>query len=320
MWSPDGTQIAYIGPTRTSNTSGELGLDRVVVVSGDGSTPQRIVASAPRETTLVEARWAASGRIVYQVSDLYSLRSVDLTTGAVVKLGEVGLASGVEEAFTLSPDRRKVAFTALCGCKFPLINAIHVVAASGGQVRALPRPANASDYGPSFSPDGKQVTFVRTLFGKSAPKFDRNQSILVESVQGGPVRPLHVSGYLPAWSPDGRWIAFQALTGQLDVIPAAGGKPRILIPRMSRAYGDAAFSWSPGSTKLVYTNGTRIAAVDLSGMRTTFSIPGLRPDLNTPQWSPDSSSIAFTAVRKGADLDIRVYVIGADGTGLRRLA
>jgi Tol biopolymer transport system component len=320
VWSPDGTQIAYIGPTQTRDASGNLaGLNHVIAVGADGSGP-RVVATAPRDTILVETRWAAAGRFVYQVSDLFSLRSVDPATSTVARLGTVGLTAGAEEAFTLSPDGRKAAFTAPCGCKFPQIYAVHVAPASGGQARSLPRPANATDYDPSFSPDGKQVAFVRTLFGKSAPKIDRNQSILVESVQGGPVRPLHVSGYLPAWSPNGQWIAFQRFTGQLEIVPAAGGKARVLIPRMSPAYGGAAFSWSPDSTKLVYTNGTRFGTVALTGQRTTFSLSGLRPDRNTPQWSPDGGSIAFTAVKKGADLDIRVYVIGADGSGLRRLA
>ena len=54
------------------------------------------------------------------------------------------------------------------------------------------------------------------------------------------------------------------------------------------------------------------------GRGTAFSIPGLHVTANTPQWSPDDATIAFTA---GAPApDIRVYVIGADGSGLRRIA
>lgn len=47
-----------------------------------------------------------------------------------------------------------------------------------------------------------------------------------------------------------------------------------------------------------------------------FSLHGLRPGLGIPQWSPDGSSIALTA----SDLDNGVYVVHADGTGLRLLA
>ena len=60
------------------------------------------------------------------------------------------------------------------------------------------------------------------------------------------------------------------------------------------------------------------ASVALSGKGTTLPITGLRPASDTPQWSPDDGSIAFTASKQSGD--IRVYVIGADGSGLRRIA
>ena len=69
-----------------------------------------------------------------------------------------------------------------------------------------------------------------------------------------------------------------------------------------------------------FASRTKVGTVDLTGQATSFAIPGLRPDVNTPQWSPDGKTVAFSAVKKGDDLDIRVYLIGADGSGLRRLA
>ena len=100
-------------------------------------------------------------------------------------------------------------------------------------------------------------------------------------------------------------------------MPASGGKPRLL--RAALHVGDElAFSWSHDSTRLVYAIRRTLGTVDLSGKGTAFPIAGLHPAANTPQWSPDDASIAFTAVTQAPD--IRVYVIGADGSGLRRIA
>jgi Tol biopolymer transport system component len=319
-WSPDGTQIAYIGPAPNSNKSG--GLDHVVVVNADGSGAPHAVAVAPRSEALEEVRWGAGGRFLYQDSN-YTLWSDAGTRGRAAKrVGFVGPTGGVGEAFALSLDGREVAFTAPCGCRVAQGTSVHfatnLLAASGGVVRGVPRPKSTLDLDPSFSPDGKRLVFSRLHLGAGAPKWPKNQSIVVRAVRGGAVRALHVNGDWPAFAPNGRWIAFFARAG-LEVMPAAGGRARTELPFK---YGDgtASFAWSPDSTTLAYCSSTTVGTVDLAGHKTTFALPGLRPDVNTPQWSPDGKSVAFSAVKKGDDLDIRAYVVAADGTGLRRLA
>jgi Tol biopolymer transport system component len=182
----------------------------------------------------------------------------------------------------------------------------------------VPRPKNTLDLDPSFAPDGKRLVFSRLHLGVRAPKWPRNQSIVVRAASGGPVRTLHVNGDWPAFAPNGRWIAFFARAG-LEVMPAAGGHARTVLP-FKYVDGTASFAWSSDSTTLAYARSRKVGTVDLAGHNTTFAIPGLRPDLNTPQWSPDGKSIAFSAIKKGEDLDIRAYVVAADGSGLRRLA
>ena len=309
VWSPDGTELAYIGPApvlavskKTHTLTETHNLNRVLVVPVDGSSGPKAVATAPRSTTLAEVRWSAGGRFFYQVTDLFSLRSVDPATGTVTRIGTVGSTGGAGEAFTLSQDGTHVAYTAPCGCKLPQGNAVRV------DGRTLPRPAKADDEGPSFSPDASQVVF------------SRNGSIVVEPAAGGPVRALGPSGRQPVWSPDGQWVAFQGPKRQLEAIPLAGGPARTLVPARAYGSGVVSYSWSPDATALVFVTDTTLGIVDLFGAVTTYPLPGLRPGANTPQWSPDGRSIAFTAIRKTADTDVRVYVIGADGTGLRRVA
>ena len=322
VWSPDGTQIAYIGPTRNTSDSGSLGLDRVIVVNADGSgAPQTVAVASPSEA-LEEVRWAAGGRFVYQDSN-YTLWSDTGTRGrAARRVGFVGPTGGVGEAFALSRDGREVAFTAPCGCPVAQGTSVHyatnLLASSGGFVRGVPRPKSTLDSDPSFSPDGKQLVFARVRLGPGAPKWPKNQTIVARATAGGPVRSLHVNGDWPAFAPNGRWIAFFSRAG-LEIVPAAGGRTRTLLP-FKYVNGTASFSWSPDSAQLAYASRTKAGTVDLTGHATSFAIPGLRPDVNTPQWSPDGKTIAFSAVKKGDDLDIRVYLIGADGSGLRRLA
>lgn len=313
-WSRDGSLIVYVGPARLSGG----GLGGVIVMAADGSG-RRVVASGPAGSSVSEVRWAAGGRVVYQVWDEGLLRSVARGSGRVVRLGSVGLLPNPAESFVVSADGRRVAFTSPCGCELPLAYAVRVVSASGGAARTLPRPAKASDKEASFSPDGSRVVFARSFFSKPDREFESRSSLVIESARGGVVRPLHVLGEWPAWSPDGRWIAYQGANDQLDLISASGGSARALVPGFPAAEGVVAFSWSPDSTRLAYISRRKIGIVDLSGNVSTFSIPGLRPGIQTPQWSPDGASIAFTGTGLSNAYDLGVYVVGADGSGLHRL-
>jgi Tol biopolymer transport system component len=317
-WSPDGTQLAYIAPARTTNASGNLGLDHVVVVSADGSGAPHTVVTAPRDRTLDEVRWGAGGRFVYGDSN-YTLWSDTGTNGeAARRIATLGVTSGVGESFALSRDGREVAFTAPCACGVAQGTTVGVVSVPGGRPRVLVHAKNVLAEYPSFSPDGRQVIFTRIRVGGRAPGYPANSTLVVETLATRAQRDTHVFGQWAAFSPNGRWLAFFGTRG-LEVMPAAGGRPRTVLP-FHYVDGTATFSWSPGSQTLAYVTSTRVGTTDLSGRVATFAIPGLRPHLDSPEWSPDGKTIAFSAIEKGADLDLRVYLIGDDGAGLRRIA
>ena len=203
VWSSDGTQLAYIGPLRTATDFGDLVPRHVEVVRFDGSGSPHAVAAAPKGQTLVEIRWAGSGRFVYEDSN-YTLWGA-VPGKAAMRLAIVGSAA---EAFTLSRDGRYIAFTAPCECSIAHGNAVGIIAVAGGKALHLRRAPNELAYDPSFSPDGLQLVFSRLLDGKGEPKYPQNESLVVESARGGRERSLHVHGDRAAFSPDGHWIAF----------------------------------------------------------------------------------------------------------------
>jgi dipeptidyl aminopeptidase/acylaminoacyl peptidase len=110
---------------------------------------------------------------------------------------------------TLSKDGRQAAFTvtkiepdAELRSDYKYVNHIYIVPADGGaQPKELTVKESASQ--PAWSPDGKQLAFVRAVDGKP--------QVFILSLDGGePVQFTHYKygAGTPKWSPDGRSILF----------------------------------------------------------------------------------------------------------------
>lgn len=204
----------------------------------------------------------------------------------------------------LSPDWRRVAFVQQRGGVHPRGGArysdIYVMNADGSESRRLTRsPQNDGD--PVWSPDGRRVAFVRIRGGLCrspvrCPLKGRADVYVVNADGSGLRRLAHAITFAPlsgapsaglaanpAWSPDGRKIAYvdnRDGTADISVVTADGGGLRHLTR-------------TPGTDR-----------------RRSWSQDG-------PVWSPDGRQLAF-----GSDRDRKegeIYVINADGSGLRRL-
>ena len=123
---------------------------------------------------------------------------------------------------------------------------------------------------------------------------------------------------------NGALLAFTSLRGgnaALYVSNRDGGGAHRLTPAGVGAYqGDVA--WAPDGSRVVFTCGNFelcVASSDGSGAaRLTKSTwpDGWSYDFE-PAWSPDGSEIVFSRTRGGRSSGL--WVIGADGNGLRRL-
>ena len=130
------------------------------------------------------------------------------------------------------------------------------------------------------------------------------------------------------WSPDGRLIAYRDsragvnVEDEIYVVAADGSGERNLTRQPG---GDWSPAWSPDGSQIAFTSDRegelRIFVMDADGggVRRVTEIWG-----EYPAWSPDGTRIAFASYVGGTgptgDPDYDLFVIGVDGSGLRRLA
>lgn len=313
-WSPDGAQVAF-AYTGSSTY-------RIVAAPVSGAGPTRTVYAAKNLNGCCDPMlWSPAGRILFDTN--FTLRGVSPTGGRPITL-----ARNVSW-FILSPNGRTVAFDGPQG-RSP--SGIGLVAVRGGKPRPVVRPAQASDGVTGFSPDGTELVFFRSRSIDSGPT-----SFMVEHVRGGVPVPLGRSGLIgashlpagsvePQWSPDGRWIAFVHL-GKLEVVSAAGAA----TPHTVAGWVSGAFSWSPSSKLLACFCGpnrehVRLTTLNPQGTKRTVlwanrSLHYITENTgDLPRWSPDGSKLAFLARVGRGFPPIQVWVVGADGAGLKRIA
>jgi len=150
---------------------------------------------------------------------------------------------------------------------------------------------------PSFSPDGNQIAFGRSLGG--------NWEIFVCDRDGSNLRRLTHSPRIdtnPSWSPTGRELAFTS---------SRSGKPHIYLMDAEGAnlrrtsfegdYNDGA-DWNPEGTHLVYASRRQgrfqLALTDLVTLETKVLTSG-SDSYETPSFSPDGRKIAFSSNLNG---------------------
>ncbi len=120
-------------------------------------------------------------------------------------------------------------------------------------------------------------------------------------------------------------IAYLATKAKIYFIDAEGTTPRQLLLSGSSM---ETFNWSPDARFIAFSAGPWVGGGQLvqSKIRisradgTLFrSLPlGPLTSAEAPTWSPDGTQLAFTGFNRSADT-LGIYVIKADGTGLRRL-
>jgi TolB protein len=151
-----------------------------------------------------------------------------------------------------------------------------------GLVRITDTPA--LDASPAWSPDGRQLLFVR------------DGGFMVMNADGSDVRSLGVGGRNPTWSPDGNRIAFDGFGGNIWVMNADGSDLRKVTDSTEPAWSYGP-TWSPDSRRIAFAHAPnddwpfQIYVINADGtgmMHLGPDLPGqgLVSASYSPAWSP----------------------------------
>jgi Tol biopolymer transport system component len=245
---------------------------------------------------------------------------------------------GSEWTPALSPDGEQVAFSwdgesSAAGVTPDADIWIKLVGGSEAR-RVTTGPAN--DIFPSWSPDGRQIAFLRsttryTWPGTSSPQM--NGRIHLVSPLGGADRRLSdfpAAFSQLAWSPDGRYLAARRAvleddpreTGGLYLVPVSGGEPRAITKPPQPAF-DNYPAFSPDGRRLAYAScgdhRNPIPPCDVSVVDLDVDFRPQAPPRRLPRrqkgmiiglvWTRDGRSLVYSA---GAGAD-QLWRVGADG-------
>ncbi len=282
VWSPDGRWIAF---SRLANQVYSIHL-----IAADGGREEK------RDAEKVVATSAAFTLTSNSTAER------ELTTGGVVpRHGELDW----------SPDGRSIAFAGASG--------IYLLSLKDSIVRRVTSPpAMAEDWGPSFSPDGQKIIFVRNR------QIGAPDEIWVAPAAGGEgVRIVSERGRIsgpPQWSFDGRDVIFSSnRTGHpaLWRVSLDAPGPAVEI----RAAGAPA--WDPAVSRrgyrLAYERLLRSVSIwqmhlSGSGDKRPYLTVSSTSDTDQgpgPQFSPDGKRLAYMSDRSGT---LEIWVSNRDGS------
>ncbi len=324
-FSPDGTQIAFAWD---NNAPGSYDIYVKLIGPGD---PIRLTSNPAPEYNPV---WSPDGRwiaFVRDVSDVqHTLLVMPALGGAEQKLTDMSFDKGggqgwetlmgVTTVLAWSPDSRRIAYVDTPAPGEPV--ALSAISIETGEKRSLTRPArpHVGDMFPSFSPDGKRISFTRLLGVLTGDIFVTELSDMKPSGERRLTADSSENIY-PVWIPGGRDLAFSSTRSGTRVlwrIPVSGGEP-VRVP----GTGEDVFflATTRSGNRLAYGRYIiddtlwRVSTLNSEGQPAMNAIAVSSLIERNAQYSPDGKHIAFQSNRSGA---FEIW-IDSDGGRARQL-
>lgn len=315
-FSPDGNQLAFVWTGEKADNSDiyvrmvEGGnYVRITEHPGDDLNP----VWSPTGRTLAFYRSAPEGDGIYLTPALGGAER-KLTGAWANRFG-----FGVHTWLHWSPDEKWLVLSDKESATEPF--SLFLVAPTTGERRRLTTPPASmiGDCSPAFSPDGRQIAFVRVTGAFLG-------EIYLVSVEGGEPKRLTIDAAGVSnltWAAGGSEILFasrQAGKSRLFKIPATGGTPEWLAVGGNEAQYPA---FSSQSNRLAWTQNTdqhdvfKLALKDgAEAVGTPVSLLASTASESSPRYSPDGTRIVFSSTASGSE---EIWVSDSDGENSRRL-
>jgi Tol biopolymer transport system component len=201
---------------------------------------------------------------------------------------------------------------------------IYTICADGSQLTRLTDDPS-TDLSPSWSPDGTRIAFSSTRAGKS--------HIFVIEPASGELAQVTFAGQqdFPVWIPGSQSIAYRSTDGKGLWWWEALDLPSGDITRLSEPSYDFFFqtpAWSPdGAWLAVMSLAEQAQRNDGASQIHIRRVDGNQDIALTkdtwanisPRWSPDGKQIAFLSERDGNFNQYGLFVMGIDGSQVRRI-
>lgn len=180
-----------------------------------------------------------------------------------------------------------------------------------------------SDTQPVWSPDGKEIAFVRRSLEENE-NTGEIYSINIDTLELLQLTDNPSDDATPKWSPDGRFIAFTSdRAGDSDIyVMEPDGSD--IIQLVDTPESDVAPDWSPSGDQMLFVSGGNLFTANLDCLyqdtECETDIIQLTDTSNwiwSGVWSPDGNNIVYSANNDGGSINL--YIMNTDGSDIEQI-